>query len=390
MDLIKKPRGRPRKNPEEIKKDEEIKPRGRPRKNPEEIKKDEEIKPRGRPHKNPEEIKKDEEIKPKGRPHKNPEEIKKEEEIKPKGRPHKNPEEIKKEVIRDKSRINNYEDIKRLLGVIGELEIIDKEIYLGNIKIIKRIGSNSKNGIILLGLIGDYKIALKIGRFNSKNINELKTLKNVTDIVLANKTNHFPMLYNYKTFEPMEEYERFPKIFHKFLKKPYIIYINELAEGDLKSFLNENYMNDELILNALIQSIMSLIDFYKNTGKFHNDSHSGNFLFHKIPSTKDFQYEYDGKIIKLKNLGYLFVIWDLEKSIEFHKIKYENKFCNDIQKLLLDFMNKDDKNFKGYMDVSRPYGKQVKLFVADLYKSLITSNIKTLDELISFLFIKFI
>jgi hypothetical protein len=118
---------------------------------------------------------------------------------------------------------------------------------------------------------------------------------------------------------------------------------------------------------------MSLIEFYKITGKFHYDSHSGNFLYHKIPITdKYFEYINDNQKIKIKNLGYLFVIWDLEKSTEFHKHnKYRVNY--DIEKLLLEFFNENDK-IKGFMSASKQYGTNVKKIVNDLFKELIINN----------------
>ena len=355
--LIKKPRGRPRKNPLPF-----------PLPIPLEIDKEIIKKPRGRPRKIPIEIDKEDK-----KPRKIPIEIDKED---------KKPRKIKIDNI----RVKIYDKINEIMRMDEGLRYVGKDIYIGNIKIVKQIGRKSKNGLILLGLLDGYKLALKISAFNPKKTNELDTLKIVTKAVIEDKTEHFPIMYKYKTYEPMKDYEIFPKIFHKFLKKNYIIYINELADGDLNEFLNTNYDNDELVLNALIQILMSLIDFYRITGKFHNDCHSGNFLYHKIPPTKNFEYEYEGKTIKLKNLGYLFVIWDLEKSAEIQKHKY--RYSTDFEKLLMEFANKDDK-FKGFMDVSKPFGKTIKVFVEKLNSSLLRTNIKSLEDLISFIF-KFI
>ena len=76
----------------------------------------------------------------------------------------------------------------------------------------------------------------------------------------------------------------------------------------------------------------------------------------------------EGNKYKIKNLGYLFVIWDLEKSSEFHKHKY--RINTDIEKLLMEFLNENDI-IKGFMSSKKPYGKQVKIIVMDLYKNLI-------------------
>jgi len=356
MDIIKKRRGRPRKIIEEkpliIIEGIEKKSRGRPRKIIEE---------------KPLIISKEIENKPKRDIKKVEEEIEK----RPRGRPRKIIEEEKPK--EENIRIKNYEDIRKLIKDDKKIRKVGDDIYIGNIKIVKKIGSESKNGLILLGEIDDYKIALKIAKYNPKRTNELDTLKLVSNTVYMNKTNNFPMLYDYNIYEPIKEIDKYPKIFHKFLKNPFIIYFNELANGDLKEFLNENYKNDELVINSLFQTLMSLIEYYRIIGKFHYDSHSGNFLYHKIPlKDKDFEYIYDENNIKIKNLGYLFVIWDLEKSTEFHKhTKYRVNY--DIDKLLMAFFNEDDK-IKGLMSKTKPYGERVKKIVNELYKTLIIND----------------
>ena len=421
MNIIKKLRGRPKKiieepeviqtKPKKIIEEPEV-IQTTPKKiieEPEVIQK----KPRGRPKKiieEPEVI----QTKPK-KIIEEPEVIQK----KPRGRPKKiieEPEVIQKkpkkiieepEVIQKKpkkiieepeNRIKYNERIKKLMKGIDEIRIDGDEIYIGNIKIIKRIGSESKNGLILLGELENNKLALKITKYNPKNTNELDTFKMVSNAVINNETNNFPILYDYKIYDSMKKFERFPKIFHKFIKNPYIIYFNEIADGDLKEFLNENYANDELIINALYQVLMSLVDFYKITGKFHNDSHSGNFLYHKISLlNKDFEYMNGDDKYKIRNLGYLFVIWDLEKSSEFHKHKY--RINSDIEKLLMEFSNENDR-IKGFMSAKKPYGIPVKMIVMDLYKNLILNNeasfyemgysTKKMKELINIIFRKII
>jgi len=353
----------------------EKKPRGRP---PKVVKEEEVIKkPRGRP---PKVVKEEVIKKSRGRP---PKVVKEEVIKKSRGRP---PKVVKEEVEKkskvndeDEKRIDNYKKIKSLIKDVGELKIDGKDIYIGNIKIIKKIGSESKNGLILMGEIENYKIAIKITKYNKNKTNELDTFKTVTRAVIENKSNNFPLLYSYNIYEPIKDYEKYPTIFHKFIKNPFIIYFNELADGDLKQFLNDNYDNDDLIINALYQCLMSLIDFYRITGKIHNDSHSGNFLYHKISKkNKNFEYMYEDKKCEIRNLGYIFVIWDLEKSTEINKHKY--RINTDIEKLLLEFFNENDK-IRGFMSSKKQYGAKVKNIVMDLYMSLIIDNKTSFNKL---------
>jgi hypothetical protein len=50
--------------------------------------------------------------------------------------------------------------------------------------------------------------------------------------------------------------------------------------------------------------------FHKYINAFHNDAHAGNFLYHKIKSDGYFHYNIYGKDYYLKNIGFLWVIWD--------------------------------------------------------------------------------
>jgi len=245
------------------------------------------------------------------------------------------------------SRLKFFANIrKRLVNVVKNDLDINKngEVHIGRLKVVKRIGNKSKNGLIFLGELGNYQLSLKITSFNKKKATELKNLEETTNAVLDGKTHRFPMLFGYKIFEGgLDDYQRFPKEYHKFLKKTFIIYFNELADGDLRDFLNKNYGNDKLVLNALSQVLMSLIDFYKITGKLHKDSHSGNFLYHDIKPGGYFHYNIQGIDCYIKNLGYLWIIWDYEQSVSLkaplsnHKVKLTIGY--DFKTIFYNFYN---------------------------------------------------
>jgi hypothetical protein len=64
--------------------------------------------------------------------------------------------------------------------------------------------------------------------------------------------------------------------------------VNELAHGDLDMLLldEEILEDDELMLNLLFQTFISIGTFHNITGYVHKDCHNGNFCIKRI-MTKD-------------------------------------------------------------------------------------------------------
>jgi len=207
----------------------------------------------------------------------------------------------------------------------------------------KKIGTKSKYGSVFLsyyklnnkkfGKI--FKFATKISDASyHRNITEYLVLKDLTTLVLNNSCPHFPISYgkfncnsqNIQTSDTIYESDKDNSIvslgsisFQSFIEKlpkningknNIIITLNELAEGDAHNFIKLNYSNDKIILNALIQILLSIMFFHKYINAFHFDSHSGNFLYHKIKPGGYFHYNIRGKDYYLENIGYLWVIWD--------------------------------------------------------------------------------
>ena len=96
---------------------------------------------------------------------------------------------------------------------------------------------------------------------------------------------------------------------------------SELANGDYNDFHKLYFKNDVYILNALAQIYLSFMFFYKYINAFHNDSHYGNFLYHKIAPGGFFHYNIYGQDYYLENVGFLWVIWDFGLILPFHNSK---------------------------------------------------------------------
>jgi hypothetical protein len=224
----------------------------------------------------------------------------------------------------------------------------NKPIYrVGNSLILKnRIGSDSVNGIVFLTTFRNsnlklFKFASKIVVYNHKVKKELKILYALSNLVRSNKCPHFPILYyilscnNFTSFDNssyvksinnntnnynVKNLDKYPNVIRKNIHSRFSLTLNELANGDLKMFINDYNYSSDLHLNAFAQIIFSLFFFYYHIKAYHNDAHWGNFLFHKIKPKGYFHYKFLNTNYYLKNLGFLWIIWDYELSIFFNDI----------------------------------------------------------------------
>ena len=303
-------------------------------------------------------------------------------------------------------RVNYFIIIKKYLLSIKEannclrLYNIDaktnRPIYrIGN-KIIldKQIGTRSVYGIVFLSHFKSNikygtkfdklnKFAVKITDQSKDNQKEIKILETLTKAVIELKCPHFPISYGslrcnnlrHKSDNPddysivKDKHKKrhyFPEIINK--NKSILIQINELASGDLHSLLLQPVKSD--FLNIITQVYLSMMFFYYYTNSYHNDSHFGNFLYHKIKPGGYFHYNIYGKDYYLENIGYLWVVWDFGFATHFTKKK---KIGNTI---LNTFINCD-------------YDKIIN--VINYYKKYISSNeyniIKLLDNEIKLYYI---
>ena len=220
----------------------------------------------------------------------------------------------------------------------------------------KRIGSESVFGQVYISHF--YK---KIGSFAIKVsslylhtlIKEIEILKKLTNEVITFQCPHFPIIYGSINCNFNKD------------KKNEIMVLNELANGDFYSFLKLYSNNDDLILNAIIQIILSLLFFYQKTKYFHNDTHGGNFLYHKVKPGGYFHYKLYDKDYYLKNLGFLWVCWDFGLSSQIKKNNKKNIYY-DIRRILyiIYYINEDvnDKIYlTKYIDKIKDKKKKTKL-----------------------------
>jgi len=276
---------------------------------------------------------------------------------------------------------NNCLRLYKITNGNPEFTIGDSNIHLKN-----QIGTKSKMGLIYLGGFKDdtgklFKYAIKIGLLKDSE-KEIEILEKLRKDLLDHKTPHFPLLYStlycddlrneIKKVDP-KDLTMFPKLLANAGKKktPLVILLNELANGDLKTFIHENLNNTELLKNSYIQVQLALFSFYMTSGALHMDSHWGNFLYHKIKPGGYFHYNICDKDYYLKNIGYLWVIWDFGLSKYLSSNPASMNY--DTSRIMKSFYH---KNNNGLLDNKLKFDKEISSFALQIYNKYFIENKK--------------
>jgi hypothetical protein len=271
--------------------------------------------------------------------------------------------------------MNYYLNIQKLLASIerGATGIV----CLSNNSEIQVNGRTFKN----------FKFAIKLAENKiGDSVKEIYILQNMIPLIEAGYHN-LPIIYSaFETKRKTEimnslnrkdiSIEEFNKI-KSFLEdtKKYNIYVNELAKGDLNSFLKlydkrDSEITEGILLNAVAQIAMSIASLH-SIGIRHNDTHYGNFLYHKIDPGGYIKYtikyiktdpkditkkttEY--KTFYVKNLGYLWVIWDFGISTQ---LNGKTDYFNDYEMLSL-FLRKDDGRYNMRFIAKNEHDKEIR------------------------------
>ena len=242
------------------------------------------------------------------------------------------------------SLFNKYIPTQKGLQCLQPYTIDNKLMFkLGEDIILKyEIGSPSLYGSVYYGTFKNdklFKFAAKLFLWDIGEINEYSIMPILNDAVFNNKCPHFPIFYAYTWCNNYYINDLLPEIIINNLnnnKKEFCILFNELANGDLKIFNKLNYTNDEY-LNSIFQIIISIFFYYKFIKGFHNDTHAGNFLYHKIKKGGYYHYIILGNDFYLKNLGYLWIIWDFS---------FTTSFTNDNKNITRDVKKIIDSGFR--------------------------------------------
>jgi len=226
-------------------------------------------------------------------------------------------------------RFIDYEIITKYLNdvkikskeCITPYKIPNKYLLTNNLILYRKIGSKSVYGVIykcknrnkIYSNIPVFTAKLQLRTTTVKK--EVAILNYLSNYAIKFKVPHLPIIY--KSIECNTIYhndKKYPDILANASKnhKKYSLILNELAYGDLYEFLNYKYYNIltlELWQNLYEQIFISLAILH-SLGINHNDSHGGNFLYHKIKPGGCFHYKINNIDYYIKNLGFLWTSWD--------------------------------------------------------------------------------
>ncbi len=168
----------------------------------------------------------------------------------------------------------------------------------------QRIGSDSKNGEVYMLEIEDNSFALKVLPIINddsveKNRNEIAISELASQMVLENRTIHFPIVYGYDLCENTifynEKFTNNSKRYQNNDTKSHIL-IMELGCCDLKQYLKNNDVSRKEKDYIKKQCYQAIDDMHRLLGVCHNDLHLANFLL--LP----FENKY-GYIILIHDFG---------------------------------------------------------------------------------------
>jgi hypothetical protein len=248
------------------------------------------------------------------------------------------------------NRINRFKLLKNKIALLKYNDCLEKKVFNGAqgytirniINLIKRIGSKSKYGSIYLtsipNTIGPHPIATKIMKNDNDNILEINIMTKITyNIILKKLSKHFLMIYGSCTCSG------------KIAEKLRLISINELADGDLKMILTvrELLQNEELLLNLLFQTFISIATYHNLVGYVHGDSHYGNYLYQQNNEVGYYHYVFNGNDYYLKSCKYNIMIFDYGFSKKINNVnnaahvkKINKDLFEDYRRIIHAFMNK--------------------------------------------------
>ena len=203
--------------------------------------------------------------------------------------------------------INKLKDIK-------EDDCLEKKQFTNSngytirniINLEKLISKDNFNGKIyktsLINTLGVFPIATKVMKTTKDNLFEISLMDKITEEIIQKKlSKHFLIIYKSCICKKSDISE-----------KSSLISVNEIANGDLASLLNnpDIISNNNLLYNILFQTFISIGTFHNLFSLIHNDCHGGNFLWHYNNEKGYYHYIFNEQSIYLKACKYNIMIYD--------------------------------------------------------------------------------
>jgi hypothetical protein len=247
----------------------------------------------------------------------------------------------------------------------------------------KLISKDNFNGKIyktsLINTFGVFPIATKVMKTTKDNLFEISLMDKITEEIIQKKlSKHFLIIYKSCICRKSDISE-----------KSSLISVNEIANGDLASLLNnpDIISNNNLLYNILFQTFISIGTFHNLFSLIHNDCHGGNFLWHYNNEKGYYHYIFNEKSIYLKACKYNIMIYDfglVEKINNDNSLKIIKDYCEIIPTFLNENYDSDENDYSPNMDFSLEMNNILTLLMSKFktYKED-KSNIRV--ELLNFL-----
>lgn len=248
--------------------------------------------------------------------------------------------------------INKLKDIK-------EDDCLEKKQFTNSngytirniINLEKLISKDNFNGKIyktsIINTFGVFPIATKVMKTTKDNLFEISLMDKITEEIIQKKlSKHFLIIYKSSICRKSDISE-----------KSSLISVNEIANGDLDSLLNnpDIISNNNLLYNILFQTFISIGTFHNLLSLIHNDCHGGNFLWHYNNEKGYYHYIFNEQSIYLKACKYNIMIYDfgiVEKINNDNSLKIIKDYCEIIPTFLNVNYDSDDIDYSPNMDFS--------------------------------------
>jgi hypothetical protein len=248
--------------------------------------------------------------------------------------------------------INKLKDIK-------EDDCLEKKQFTNSngytirniINLEKLISKDNFNGKIyktsLINTLGVFPIATKVMKTTKDNLFEISLMDKITEEIIQKKlSKHFLIIYKSCICKKSDISE-----------KSSLISVNEIANGDLASLLNnpDIISNNNLLYNILFQTFISIGTFHNLFYLIHNDCHGGNFLWHYNNEKGYYHYIFNEQSIYLKACKYNIMIYDfglVEKINNDNSLKIIKDYCEIIPTFLNENYDSDENDYSPNIDFS--------------------------------------
>jgi hypothetical protein len=236
--------------------------------------------------------------------------------------------EVRDDDCLEKKQFNDR-DGYTIRNIINLEKIISKDNFNGEI-----YKTSVKNSL------GVFPIATKVMKTNASNLFEISLMNKITDEIIMKKiSKHFLIIYRSCLCKK-----------EGISEKSSLISVNEIANGDLASLLNnpEIISDNELLYNILFQTFISIATFHNLLSNVHNDCHGGNFLWHYNNEKGYYHYIFNGMNIYLKACKYNIMIYDfglVEKINKNNSMKVIKDYCEIIPTFLNENYDSDENEY---------------------------------------------